>query len=577
MTKRSAYEALLTQDPVDNYEDPDRFQKEWLPKIEKYRQAREQSIPKDLTVPLPKPVEELIKDQFNAVEYLYNAKLLTPEEFAITDTSAVDLVNKMSKGELTAVEVFKAFAKRAVICNQFTNCAMEFLLEDGLKQAEARDQYFKEHGKIVGPLHGVPISLKEHIAYKGRITCAGYASLIDNRSADHAVTPKILEKLGAVFYVRTNQPQTLMHLDGNNNIIGNTQNPHNLLLSSGGSSSGEGAITGFGGSAIGVGSDIGGSIRAPAAYSGSIGLRPTTRRISTFGSISSQKGQESVPGVAGPMARTIEDIELWMKSYINEGRPWDYDHWSLPIPWRDVVKPNPTDLTIAVIRDDGLVRVTPPIRRGLDETVNKLKEAGVKIIEWTPPRTKLAYDTVHKMYACDGNAAQRKLLAASGEPVTKLTKWSLNYGKGATDFPVSENRVLNATRDELRHEYSQFMVDNKVDAILSPVYLNVAPRSEEVYNWSYTALFNLLDLPTLAFQTGLFQDPKVDKWTNDDLKYQYRSELEKLENENYQPDEFVGAPIGLQLSGRRYHDEEVCAVGKTVVEILGVDLLKQHK
>ncbi|KAG7666196.1 uncharacterized protein J8A68_000269 [[Candida] subhashii] len=577
MTKQSAYQTLLTNDPIDNYEDPERYQKEWLPKVEAYRKAREASIPKDLKVELPKDRSELIQEQFNPLAYLYDAKLLTPEEFAITDSSGVELVNKMSKGELTAVQVFNAFAKRAVICNQFTNCAMEFFLEEGLKQAEARDQYFKENGKIVGPLHGLPISLKEHIAYKGRITNAGYVSLLDNVSEEHAVTPKILEKLGAVFYVRTNQPQTLMHLDGNNNLIGNTQNPHNLLLSSGGSSSGEGAITGFGGSVIGVGSDIGGSIRAPAAYSGSIGLRPTTRRISGFGSISSQKGQESVPGVAGPLARTVEDIELWMKSYINEGKPWNYDHWSLPLQWRDVTQPKPTEITIAVIRDDGLVRVTPPIRRGLEETVNKLKAAGVKIIEWTPPRTQLAYETVHKMYSADGNAAQRKLLAASGEPITKLTRWSLNYGQGARDIPASENRNLNVIRDDLRHEYSQFLTENNVDAILSPVYSNVAPHSEEVYGWSYTSLFNLLDFPTLAFQTGLYQDPKVDKWTEEDLKYKYRNDIEKLENENYHPDEFVGAPIGLQLSGRRYFDEEVCAIGKTIIQTLGVDLLKQSK
>lgn len=112
-----------------------------------------------------------------------------------------------------------------------------------------------------------------------------------------------------------------------------------MLLSSGGSSSGEGAIVGYGGSAIGVGSDIGGSIRAPAAYSGCHGLRPTTKRISVKGGVSSGAGQESVPAVAGPMARSIDDLELWMKAYINEGKPWESDSTSLPMPWRDVSTP----------------------------------------------------------------------------------------------------------------------------------------------------------------------------------------------------------------------------------------------
>ncbi|EGW29918.1 uncharacterized protein SPAPADRAFT_63546 [Spathaspora passalidarum NRRL Y-27907] len=410
--------------------------------------------------------------------------------------------------------------------------------------------------------------------YKGRITHGGYVSKLDNVTPEHGVTNQILANLGAVFYVRTNQPQTLMHLDSGNNVNGFSKNPFNLLLSSGGSSSGEGAISGFGGSAIGVGSDIGGSIRAPAAYSGSIGLRPSSKRISGLGAISSGAGQESVPAVIGPLTRSVDDVDLWMDAYINEGKPWELDGTLIHMPWRKVDKPNPADLTIAVIRDDGLVRVSPPVRRALNETVEKLRAAGVKIVEFTPPNTKLAYETVHKMYTCDGNYMQRELLSASGEPLTKLTKWSLNYGEGARDFPASENRKLNYIRDGLRQEYTEYLVKNKVDFILSPAYNNVAPHSEEVYNWSYTSLFNILDLPTLVIQSGVFQDPNVDKWTEEDLKYKYRSPLEQLENENYHPDEFIGAPVGLQLSGRRYFDEEVVAAGKAIVDVLGVDLFK---
>ena len=117
------------------------------------------------------------------------------------------------------------------------------------------------------------------------------------------------------------------------------------------------------------------------------------------------------------------------------------------------------------------------------------------------------------------------------------------------------------------------MVQNKVDFILSPTYNNVAPHSEEVYNWSYTSLWNILDFPTLSFQTGIFKINK-DKWTEEDTKYKYRSKLEQLENENYDPSQFVGAPVGLQLSGKRYFDEEVLAAGKAIVDLLGVDLYK---
>ncbi|CAK9442330.1 uncharacterized protein LODBEIA_P60730 [Lodderomyces beijingensis] len=574
MSADALFEAHLTKEDFAGYEDADKF-KEYIPKLEAYRKRLADAVPAEITATLPKAVEELQKEQFNAVDYLYKEKLLTPQEFEYTDAPVKTLLAKIASGEWTAVDTYKAFAKRALLAHAFTNCAMEFMLDDGLQKAEELDAYYKEHGKTVGPLHGLPVSLKEHINYKGHITHASFVSNIDNIAEESSVSVQLLGKLGAIFYVRTNQPQTLMHLDSQNNYTGLTKCPYNLLLSSGGSSSGEGAICAYGGSVVGIGSDIGGSIRAPAAYSGCHGLRPTTKRISLLGGVSALGGQESVPAVAGPMARSIDAIELWMKHYINDGKPWDYDPWANRIPWREVEVPKAEDLTIAVIRDDGLVRVSPPIRRGLDQVVEKLKAAGVKILEFTPPKTDVAYQTINKMYNCDGNYMQGSYLKKSGEPLAKLTKWNLNYGDGAKMYNVAENRQLNMTRDNLRNEYNDYFVANNVDFVLSPAYNNVAPHSEEVYNWSYTALWNILDFPTMSFQTGLKQDPELDVWTEEDKNYTYRSDLEQLENENYKPDEFKGAPIALQLTGRRYFDEEVVAASKLIVDdILKVDLLK---
>ncbi|KAK6203555.1 amidase signature domain-containing protein [Scheffersomyces amazonensis] len=570
------YTTLLKSDPLEGYEDPEKF-KQWIPKIEKYRENLAKSILPEYSVELPKPIDELIEEQFNPLKYLYDEKLLTEKELAITDSSATDLVAKIAKGEYTSTEVLKAYAKRATIAHQFTNCALEIFIDEGLKRAEFLDEYYKKNGKTIGPLHGLPISLKEHMNYRGKITHAGYVGHLDNVAKDHGLTSQILEDLGAVFYVRTNQPQTLMHLDSNNNIIGLSKNPHNLLLSSGGSSSGEGSIVGFGGSALGVGSDIGGSIRGPAAFSGCIGLRPTSKRVSLSGGVSAGSGQESVPAVIGPFARSVEDIDLWMKHYINDGKPWVNDASTLPLLWRDVPKPAAKDLTVGVIYDDGFVKPTPPIQRALKEVVKKLEAAGVKVVEFKPPKIELAIQTIHKMYNCDGNYMQKKHLSASGEPLVKLTKWNLNYGEGSKDLTVAENRQLNIIRDDLKNEYTKYLNDNKIDFFISPTYNNVAPQSEGVYNWSYTALWNILDFPTLVVQTGIYQDPAVDKWDDGQKNYEYRNQTEQLEHEIYDPEKFKGAPVGIQISGRRYFDEDVVAAGKTIVEILGTDLFKQYQ
>lgn len=191
-------------------------------------------------------------------------------------------------------------------------------------------------------------------------------------------------------------------------------------------------------------------------------------------------------------------------------------------------------------------------------------KAGIRCIDFRPIRTKLAYDTANATYTCDGNYMQALLLAESGEPLKDLTKWFLNFNEGK-ELSVTENRKLNDTRDSLRAEYNIWMVENDVDFILTANYNNVAPTPNKAYNWSYTSLFNLLDFPSLAFQTGLFQDPEIDKLLEG---FKSRNKLEELEYNDYKPEDFTGAPIGLQLVGRRYFDEEVIAAGKLLVSLL---------
>lgn len=555
-----------------DYEDSEKYERDWVALIDTYRTKLASAIPSEHTCKLSGSIQELVESQFNALAYLYDAKLLSPSNFEITDTSLVELARDISAKKLTSVRVFEAFAKRAVLAHQFTNCFADLFLDEGLERAKFLDQYLSENGKPIGPLHGIPISVKEQINYRGKVTHAGYVSKLTNVTPQHGVTIQILENLGAVIYGRTNQPQTMMHLDSNNNITGLTRNPYNLSLSPGGSSSGEGALVSFGGSCVGVGTDIGGLIRAPAAFSGCHGFRPTSKRISTAGSVSACAGQESVLPVAGPLARLVQDIEFWMKAYINNGKPWELDGTLVMAPWREVSAPQLSSLTIGVVYDDGIVRITPPIRRGMDFAIEKLKAAGAKVVDFKALHTQLAMDTVNKMYACDGNYKQRELLAASGEPLTKLTRWSLNFGDSSRMYDATQNRELNVARDWLRTVYTQHLVNHKIDFVLSPVSHNVAPQPERAYNWSYTALWNLLDFPSLAFQTGLYQDPSIDVWG--EVEYKCRNALEELESQEYDPKLYVGAPIALQLTGRRYYDEEVIAAAKSIVEQLNVDLFK---
>lgn len=149
-------------------------------------------------------------DQLDVSDFMETCKLLSPRELEITKTNAVDLVAQISSGSLTAVDTATAFLKRAHIGQQLLNFATEFMVEETLSRAEELDAYFKETGKLVGPLHGVPISVKEHIGLKGRICHSSYIAWCDNVPNEDALIVRLLKNAGALIHVRTNQPQSLM-------------------------------------------------------------------------------------------------------------------------------------------------------------------------------------------------------------------------------------------------------------------------------------------------------------------------------------------------------------------------------
>ncbi|GME86529.1 unnamed protein product [Ambrosiozyma monospora] len=396
-------------------ENPELFKSEYLPKIEAYRKQLADNILDEYKLP-----EELIPKELGVDVTTIPAKFLNEKELEITESTGTELVSKIAKGELTSVEVFKAFAKRATAAHQLTNCAMQLFTDEGLARAKELDEYYAKTGKTVGPLHGLPVSLKEHYDYKGKVTHGGYAALIDTVSDEWCLTVEILLEAGAVFYIRTNEPQCLMHLCSNNNIIGLAKNPNKTDLTTGGSSSGEGALIRMKGSVFGLGSDIGGSIRCPAAFCGVWGLRPSQKRLSMKNVTSACQGApESVICVLGPLARSAQDIDLFMSASL-QGKPWERDANLIPMPWRNVSVPAAKDLKVAIMFDDGVVKPTPPIIRGLKLAEEKLKAAGVSVVEWkTLGDVEKLVATCGSMYNQDANKGQKTLLETRVVMTTK--------------------------------------------------------------------------------------------------------------------------------------------------------------
>ncbi|RTE69442.1 hypothetical protein BHE90_016170 [Fusarium euwallaceae] len=532
----------------------------WESKTLRCRQITQDSLnPKWLL-----PLDQLPPSgQKNVSIFIETAKALSPREIEITSKTATGLLADMAAGTLTATETITAFLKRGHIAHQLTNFATEFLTEDALNAARELDTHFAATGKLIGPLHGLPISAKEHIGFKGRISHSGYVAWADNVAQEDALIVTLARNAGAIFVVRTNLPQIAMHIDCSNPINGTTVNPHNRGLTCGGSSGGEGAAVALRASIIGLGTDLGGSVRVPAAFCGTNGLRITSLRNPYKGICLPGLGHESIRCVVTPLANDIADIAYFQQALLQQ-EPWEYETSLVPMLWKKVNNPAPEGMTIGVMWDDGMVHPHPPVTRALKDAVAKLRASGCKIMDWEPYQHELSLEINGGLNFPDGAATQRDLLALGGEPVADLSENTL---KGATPQPMSYSELwdCHVRRDEYRDAYHRVMRERGVDFILCPVYVGAAAVCGQGQYYHYTAVWNVLDQPAIAFQTGLKVDPQVDIIESD---YKPRSAVDEREYKKYDPITYAEAPIALQLVGKRYRDEEVVAAAETVSRIV---------
>lgn len=280
------------------------------------------------------------------------------------------------------------------------NCLHEIFFDAAIEEAKRLDAYYAEHKKPIGPLHGLPVSLKDQFHVKGVETTMGYVGWIGTfqgtkddprRSTFESELVRELRALGAVLYCKTSVPVTLMIGETANNIIEYTWNPKNRNLSSGGSSGGEGALIALRGSPGGFGTDIGGSVRIPAAFNFLYGLRPSAGRVPYEGAANSMDGQSSILSVIGPLATTARSVRLLFKAVLAQ-EPWLHDPLVLEIPWRDEIEQQTralieasakaqSKLAFGIIRHNGVVRPHPPVARAMAIVEQTLKRLGHKVGE----------------------------------------------------------------------------------------------------------------------------------------------------------------------------------------------------
>lgn len=383
---------------------------DWKELAQKKRSERDALFPKEWLIPEAQLPNPSIKNVLPLIP-----TFLSTEENAITSTLGHQIVQKVIAKEWSAEAVAKAFCHRATITHQLTNCLTEVFFDFAIARAKQLDEHLERTGKPVGALHGLPISLKDQFDIEGFPTSMGYVAEINRVAKRNSVLVQALLDAGAILYVRTNIPQALMLGSTVNNVFGETVHPANRTLTPGGSSGGEAALVLSGGSPLGVGTDIGGSQRDPASWCGLYALRPSNGRVPYQGAQNSMFGQESIRSAAGPMDKSIDDVEMFFKAVVGQetcagsrahrrrsrtlrpcrvrggigmrqlrslrvlalvicrrraasrvspggDMPWTEDPQVIPIPWREVpIKPK---YHFGVILDDGVGCLTSPASPG---------------------------------------------------------------------------------------------------------------------------------------------------------------------------------------------------------------------
>jgi Asp-tRNA(Asn)/Glu-tRNA(Gln) amidotransferase A subunit family amidase len=437
---------------------------------------------------------------------------------------------------VSPVEVVDAHLERAAALQPKLNAFVHLDAEGARTQARAAEDALMR-GEEVGPLHGVPVTIKSCIDVAGWPAPAGSLLRKDYVAQQDAPLVSRLRAAGAIVLGNTNTPEYLMAYETDNSLSGKTSNPWDLARSAGGSSGGEAAAIASGCSAGGVGSDGGGSIRVPAHFCGICGLKPTPGRIPATGHFPGGGGAFGWIGVVGPMARTVSDVRALFEVMAG---PDAGDALSAPVPVRAVKEKDARRLRVGILESDALGKATPETTAAVERAAGLLSEQGFKV-----ERKRLVgldcaielwwyfFGPVIANLIRDGAVGQEEIMSPMLREFVALA---------TAEIPMEFESLLTACgdRDRLRGEILRQM--EEVTILLSPVSTGPAFRHGEG-NWRsgarenyrdtmrYSQWLNLTGFPGVAVPLGMSGD---------------------------------GLPIGVQVIGRPYEEQVVLAVAEAI-------------
>ncbi len=440
--------------------------------------------------------------------------------------SAAQIADAVRERQLSPVEVVREHLERIEKLNPQINAFVEVDAERAMVAARAAEAAVMR-GDSLGPLHGVPISIKSSIAVAGlRQECGSRLRAGVCADADATLVAR-LKRAGAIVLGTTNVPEFLMAWETDNRLNGRTNHPLDTARTAGGSSGGEAAAIASGMSAAGIGSDGGGSIRVPAHFCGICGLKPTPGRVSIAGHFPASLGPFTQLGVVGPMARTVADLRLMLQA--TDGLDFG-DVRSVRL---GPIAP-PQEIHIGWFVDNGVAPVTAETRAAVRTAADRLTSHGMIVEPFVP----VGLEGFFELFMTFFGSCVEAILEPTIDSSPLLTDYFSRLAEfPRPDFPTLVQRWM--ARDQMRLDLLRQM--ERYPVLLSPVCSTPAFRHGErswtidgrtvdyLRSFSYCQLCNLLGLPAAVVPVG--KSPE-------------------------------GLPIGVQVIGRPFEEEVVLAVAE---------------
>lgn len=414
----------------------------------------------------------------------------------LTSFSATTLARFIRTNLVSSVAVVDAHLARLETANPKLNAVVQIQAEAARRQAREADEAVSR-GERLGPLHGIPITLKDSLDTADMVSTWGTAGRADFTPEHDATVVTRLRAAGAIILGKTNTPEFTLAGITDNAVYGRTNNPYDVERSPAGSSGGAGAILAAGGSALDLGSDTGGSIRMPSHYCGIAGIKPTSGRVPRTGhAISFEVGALDAFTQIGPMARHVEDLGLTLSIIAG---PDGHDPAVVPAPLGDPQDVSVRDLRIAFFTDNGIKSPSPDTVSTVRAAAGVLADHGVSVTEDRPQGVSDAERLWYSLYLADGGAWIRQLIRAAG---TEHMSSALDWMQTAQPVSLPEFTRELSRWNVYRSEMLAFM--EPYDVLLCPVSATPATRHDDPDgpDFTYTFAHNLTGWPGAVVRCG---------------------------------------------------------------------------